>query len=182
MRAPLYSRYKKVKYAGITLERLLLIAIVAALTFFLIQTNSTDSNPLPEEISKSINFTVYVPPSDENAKYTLDKSKTSFQKESGVLSLIILTPKGNKVSTSQQIIPETFKDIPSYYPKLLTKLNEYAEFHTRYGTVTLTKPTELKGGQTAVSTAGGTLLFATPEKNMTEQEWKHFFDSLEVIR
>jgi hypothetical protein len=50
------------------------------------------------------------------------------------------------------------------------------------GTVKLTKPTELKGGQSAISRSGGTLLFAHPERNMTDTLWKDFFNSLEIVK
>jgi CxxC motif-containing protein (DUF1111 family) len=46
----------------------------------------------------------------------------------------------------------------------------------------LTHPKELSGGQSAVANKAGTLIFAKPSVNLTNDEWKDFFESLRILR
>jgi hypothetical protein len=131
------------------------------------------NSTLPANVASHINFTVYVPPNDIKQTYEIDRSSITYNKNTGVLTMTAIAP-GNKIYITEQAQPDTFSDIPQYYPQLLDRLHQYAEFQTAIGTVTLTHPTELNGGQSAVSKAGGTLTFAHPEHN--------FFDSLEIVK
>jgi hypothetical protein len=88
----------------------------------------------------------------------------------------------NKLYITEQNTPDPFNDIPQYYPTLLGKLNEYSEIQTSIGTVALTHPTELKGGQSAVSNTHGTLMFVRPQNNLSDSQWKNFFNSIDVIK
>ena len=65
---------------------------------------------------------------------------------------------------------------------MLTSLNEYNELQLGFGTVALTHPEELNGGQAAVANKAGTLIFAKPSTDLTDGEWGDFFGSLRIVR
>jgi hypothetical protein len=160
---------------------LILILIISTATIgFLVYQNSKVDSGIPKEILKKTAFTVFtIDPSDEI--WSLDKSITTYDKSAGVLTLHF-TNSSNKITATQQVTPDPFTDIPNYYSILLNKLFVYEEIQTSIGTVALTRPEELKGGQTAIINTSGTLMFYSPDKDLSSAQWKQFFTSLIVIK
>lgn len=133
-----------------------------------------------QRLIKETNFSFYYP-SDEEAEWVIDEDSMSFDRENQVL--ILNFHRGTtKLVLTQQAEPGSFVDIPTLYPKLLDKLHQYAEFQTAIGRVTLTRPEELKGKQSAVANLRGTLIFGNPDADLSETDWKAFFGSLESVR
>lgn len=130
---------------------------------------------IPTQISQKLSFPVYVP--DNNSTWNVDVAKTSYDQQSGVLSLYLENHTA-QITLTQQATPQVFSDVPQQYAKMLSTMNEYLEIQTSFGTVALTRPKELNGGQTAVVNKTGTLLFAKPNRDMSEDEWKNFFNNL----
>jgi hypothetical protein len=173
------TKQKRLRRKGFKYLLLVALTCVLASSLFFILSNQP-KNPLPKDVQKSINFVVYIPSVDKSI-YELDGSSITYSKKVGVLSFSAIS-KNNKITITQQAQPDTFTDIPLYYSQMLDKLHQYSEFTTGIGTVTLTHPNELNGGQSAVSKAGGTLLFAHPDKGLTDGEWKDFFNSVDVVK
>lgn len=156
-----------------------LLALIIVIVSSLALTKNSEDSPIPNEIMNKINFLVYYPNNEQT--WTTDESKTEFDTESGVL-LLNSNDQTATIILSQQSSPEVFNDVPDQYQRMLNTLNQYAEISTSFGTITLTKPAELKGGQSAVGNLNGTLLFAKPDRDLSMQEWENFFKSMEVIR
>lgn len=150
----------------------LLIVVVSSLLLFY------DKDPIiPAEIKKHITFQVYIPEKSN----LIQTESIKYDETQGILSFTAYRGN-NKLYFTQQSTPDPIKDIPQYYAALLGKLNEYSEFKSNIGTVTLTKPKELNGNQTAVINAHDTLMFIRPEANITDNEWKEFINSLIVYK
>ena len=81
---------------------------------------------------------------------------------------------------SEQATPQVFNDIPEYYPKLIEKLNGYSDFDSVLGKVSLTKPKELNGAQSAVFNGKGTLMFVRPNQSLSDDDWRQFFDQMTI--
>lgn len=132
-------------------------------------------------IQKKAGFTIFVPQEDKN-NWQLDKTSIAYDNNLGVLTFTMINPdKTNKIVMSQQTTPDPFKDIPNYNALFLSKLNEYKELNVPLGTVALTHPTELKGGQSAVANVRGTLMFLHPSSDLSEADWKTLFSSLSAL-
>lgn len=86
-----------------------------------------------------------------------------------------------KVVISEQPTPESFIDIPDVYTKMLESMNEYKKFELAIGVIHLTRPTDLKGKQSAVVNSKGTLLFASPKEDLTEDQWRRFFRTVDLV-
>lgn len=131
-------------------------------------------------VKKNIPFTVLVP-SDESL-ITLDKTSVKYDSTTKLLTYSgLINTNGAKLIFSQQPTPESFVDIPQAYEKLITSINQYSAFDSVQGKVYLTKPTELKGGTSAVMNTKGVLMFIKPTKDITEDEWKKLFNSLKIV-
>jgi hypothetical protein len=131
--------------------------------------------PLPETLMKQVNFLVLYPAPAQ--KYVLAPDKASYDQQAKVL-IFHATKPGIDLTISQQATPEQFTDIPEYFPKLVEKLNSYSGFDSLNGKVYLTRPTELKGQQSAVFNGKGTLMFVQPSRDLANDEWREFFNAL----
>jgi hypothetical protein len=136
-------------------------------------------SPIPKTITHKISYNIFIP--RINSAWQLDKTKTSYNADTGVITTE-LTSNGNKITMTQQNVPQTFKDVPTYYPALLNKLHEYSEIQTSIGTIALTRPEEFKGGQSAVANINNTLMFLHPASDLTDQQWTAFFNNLEILK
>lgn len=134
--------------------------------------------PVPAEVKRAVTSTLMVPQVRD-----VDVARESM-KYDGSLKLLTYTVSayGVKTVVSEQPTPENFIDIPQVYDKVVEGMNEYSKFDTDSGTVHLTRPKELNGKQTAVMNAKGTLMFVKPEKDLSDDQWRKFFGSLEVIK
>lgn len=131
------------------------------------------------------NFVIFYPgdTAKSNGTWQLQGNLTSYDKESGVLTLHAEQyGTGKQIVLNEQPTPGAFTDVPTQYSKMLTTLNEYNELQLGFGTVALTHPQELNGGQAAVANKAGTLIFAKPLTSLTDDEWQRFFESLRILR
>lgn len=132
-----------------------------------------------QQTQKKVGFTIFAPASD-NKTWQLDKENIEYDATAGVITLHILRD-ANKIVMSEQATPPPFTDIPNYNSIFLSKLNEYQELTVSLGTIELTHPTELKGGQSAVMNTRGTLMFLHPDTNLSDDDWKSVFNSLQTL-
>jgi hypothetical protein len=159
---------RAVVLGGATVVVVLVLAVALLLTH-------KQASPLPKTVTSRISFVVYYPSKEwqtASAQATYANSILRFTSERF----------GVQLSFSEQATPQVFNDVPQYYPSLLSKLNQYANLGTANGTVYLTKPKELQGGQTAVLNNSGTLLFVRPSQNMSSDEWRRLFNTMHVLK
>jgi hypothetical protein len=168
------QKLTKHKKPLIILIAILLIVLIGVGTALVISRNNSDKL-VPANIRQQISFIIYVPSPDwqtppDDMLYT--ESVLGFAS----------TQSGTSVSINEQATPDIFSEVPQYFPSLLDKLNRYASFDTANGTVYLTKPKELKGGQQAVLNSNGTLLFAHPNHPLTNDQWRRFFNTMQSVK
>lgn len=140
---------------------------------------------ISKQILNEANFTIFYPRVDEKSPsaWQLKKNRVSYDKNSGVLTLHVLQGStGREIVLNEQPVPGTFSDVPTQYSTMLNTLHEYNELQLGFGMVALTHPEELNGGQAAVANKAGTLIFAKPSANLTDDEWRAFFESLRILR
>ncbi len=161
------------KYLGV----LVLIGGLAGLGVVVYGLTVQYASPLPKEVAKKVTFPVLVALSDREAEFRLDPDTIEYVAADRML-IYTARMAGNKIVVTQQALPDAFVDIPNYYNKFLDVLHQYREVQTNVGVVTLTHPKELKGGQSAVKKTPTTLMFVRPDKELSDGEWRRFFDSL----
>jgi len=153
-----------------------LLFVLLALVIFGIWLLHRDADPIPRKVRKQISFSI-LEPQPKTAWY-LDPKSISYSTRTNVLTMTAKSSESS-LSINEQAQPDVFNDVPQYYSSLLNKLNQYDDLHTDIGTVTLTHPKELNGGQTAVLNLKQTLIFVKPSKNLSESQWKDFFNSMQ---
>lgn len=165
----------KIKNIFITI--LLLAAAALAVIYYL---QSHRSSIIPPEIDRQVSFVVFLPSS---ADYDVKIGSINFDSTEKVLGFEAVSKQdGSQLTFSEQAAPDTFTDIPQYYDKLVEAMGQYRQIDTYNGRVTLTKPAELNGKQTAVLNAKGTLMFVRPSRELSDDEWRKIFNNLEVLR
>lgn len=136
---------------------------------------------ISKDIQKKVGFTIFVPNKSDHA-WTIDSKKINYDEKIGVLyTTLYKAGTSNRITMTQQVLPSPFSDIPNYSAVFLGKLNQYSELNVAIGTVALTRPTELKGGQSAVLNVRGTLMFLHPDQNLGEDIWKDVFTTLQAL-
>jgi len=140
---------------------------------------------ISKQILSEANFTIFYPSIAAKTvnDWQFEKDLTTYDKSSGVLTLHSRQAStGKRIVLNEQPVPGAFTDVPTQYGKMLTTLNEYNELQLGFGTVALTRPIELNGGQAAVANKSGTLIFAKPSADLTDGEWQSFFEGLRIVR
>ena len=158
----------------------IVVIVVLALAGIVIFTQVKSEQIIPENIKKQLSFNVILPTGPETLK--IDKTSIKYSADEKLLVYEVNMEDGNKLVISEQPSPESFIDVPQSYDKLISSLQQYAAFDTQKGRVFLTKPENLKGGQTAVMNSSGVLLFIRPNKALTDDSWKQIFNDLEIVK
>lgn len=156
----------------------------AAVTYYLLHEKQKPTI-IDSQILENANFTMFYPGDAEQTAdgWVLQQERTNYDKTTGVLTLhTIQNGRNRSIILTEQSLPGVFNDIPSQYSKMLTTMNEYSELQTSFGAVALTRPKELNGGQAAVISKSGTLIFAKPSVDLTDDVWRDFFESLRIHR
>ena len=151
---------------------LLLVVVVSGLTIWLVP-----QSPVSRDIKKHVSFVIFVPGGD----WKVERSDVSYDPNKKVLT-INATNGGQKVTLNEQATPDPFNDIPGYYDKLVETLHSYAKIDTSIGKVNLTHPEELHGRQSAVSNNQGTLMFLSPNKDLSDDDWRRLFNTMRQVR
>jgi len=152
------------------------IAIVVGVKIFQVMSKT----PIPNDIKKNISFMVFYP-DHKKTGYSLVQDSFKYNPDSKVL-LFNADSADNQLVITEQATPDPFNDIPQYWPSFTSELNSYTEFDSSDGKVALTRPAELKGGQSAVFNGKGTLMFIHPKKDLSDDEWRKLFNNLKIIK
>lgn len=157
---------------------LLMVACAAAAVIFLSQFSG--SVPIPSDIKKQVKYKIIYPPADT----ITDKGSIEYKAEDDTLTFNAKTAGANVVIVEQPAPDSLSANGQVYFPAL--NVHPYAQFQSSVGPVALTKFWQVgsldPGGQTAILAAEGTMVLAKPDKDLTNAEWKDFFNSFKVSR
>lgn len=167
------------KTISVSLTVLFVIILIAAGGLLISKAIQKSHRIVPESIQKQLKFTVLWP--DNPSSALGDKSTIKYNAPEKLLTFIAHNSDGNNVTISEQPTPESFIDIPQSYDKLIESMLQYKSFDTPNGKVYLTHPKTLNGRQTAVMNARGVLLFAKPDKDISDDTWVQFFNNLKLL-
>lgn len=162
------------KQVSLALTGLVIIVLVAVVT----RHSLGSPNFLPTTIAKQVSYGVYYP--KDSGQLAVDSKSIVYNPKAAVLSFTAKLADNKLLNINQQATPQSFVDIPQAYDKLISSLQPYASFESLNGRVSLTHPKELQGSQSAVLNAKGTLLFARSNAELTENQWKQVFNSLQI--
>ena len=138
-----------------------------------------NNNPIPSSIRTKISFVIFY--SKASGNITANKKTIKYDGSTKIFSYLA-NYNHKRITVSEQAVPTGFIDIPATYTKFIDSLNQYSSVGSVYGNVALTQPKGLNGQQSAVMNADGTLLFAHPDSgNLSDDQWREFFNSLQMI-
>jgi hypothetical protein len=89
--------------------------------------------------------------------------------------------EGQVVTISEQPSPEVFGDVPDFYTKWLTSFGQYESFNSTVGSVNLARSAQLSPYSVAILNTKGTLLFAKPSINLSDDAWRRYFLALQTL-
>ena len=138
----------------------------------------SNNQPIPHRVLNQAAFGVWYPAANPLG-FKVDRGtvKYSVNGQDKLVTFVAHSPTNN-LSFTEQSVPDSFNDIPQLYDKIIEKLRAYSTFDSVNGTVSLTRPEELKGGQTAVMKAKGTMVFIRPDKDLSADDWRRLVNDL----
>jgi hypothetical protein len=134
--------------------------------------------PIPTPVKRQVTSTILIP---KISDAVVDRQSVKYDKSLKLLSYTAIV-YGVKTVVSEQPTPDSFVDIPQVYDKVVSSMGEYKTFEVDVGTVHLTRPKELNGKQAAVLNTKGTLLFAKPEQDLSDDQWRKLFGSFDILK
>lgn len=137
------------------------------------------TSPFSGNVKQQVSYVIFYPPKSAGLK--VDKSSINYNSSTKVLTFNA-TADGNQLAFSEQAAPDQFTDIPQYLPRLTQLLNTYTSFNSALGNVYLTRPSELKGSQSALFVGAGTMTFVHPRHDLSDDFWRRFFNTLSEVK
>lgn len=131
---------------------------------------------LPSAIRKQLSLTPLVP---RGPVVAIDRGSVTYSPASQVLTYNT-EAFGGRIVINEQPTPDYFTQTPGAYAELRKAMNEYQQLVTPAGTIYLTRPKDLGGRQIAILNTAGTLVFARPDSDLTNDQWRKFFASMAI--
>lgn len=158
-----------------------LLVIASSFAGYVIYGRLNNSQPILSQITdKKLTFPLFWPTKDSTI--TASKQSVKYDPSVKLISYNAITNNGVRLIITEQETPTSFSDIPQVFSKLVETMSQYGVFDSQNGTVYLTHPKELKGGQAAVMNSKGTLMFVKPITALDDDSWKVFFNSLQIAK
>ena len=132
---------------------------------------------IPPAMARQVSFVVGYPAAD----WKVDRGSFRFQADAGKVLTFTATRGDVELTVAEQPTPEPFKDIPNYMDKITTQMAEFASFDTAHGTVHLTRPQSAGSRQVAVVDYQGTLSFVRSSADLSQDDWRRYFNTLRTI-
>ena len=157
-----------------------ILVILGSLVSFAIYNQSHQSTSILSGITKRpLTFSLFWP--STQSQITPYKQSIKYDPTNKLITYNAKTASGAHLIITEQETPTSFNDIPQVYTQLLLSMSQYSSFDSQSGTVYLTHPKELNGGQAAVMNSKGTLIFIKPDKPMTDDNWHVLFNNLKIV-
>jgi hypothetical protein len=169
------------KFKKLRLQVMLMFIILILLgtgTFFGYHKWLISRTIIPLNIQRQLTFSVFWP--NNNSPVKANKNDLKYDPVAGLLSYTENT-KNISIVVSEQATPEAFTASQQVYNVFIQHLNQYETFNNSIGTVYLTHPKELNGGQTGIINTQGTLMFIKPSENLSDTTWRQIFNDLKTI-
>jgi hypothetical protein len=165
------------RQSGKNLYLMTAVLVLGLAVIFILVFQHKDKYTIPANIRSQLDFPVLFL-KNPTPKYALDIStiKYAAQPDSSKVFSFILLDQSNKVTISEQAYPEVL-----IYDKFTNSLNPYSEVGTLYGKVTLGRPKYAAGNQVAgFKYTDSTLIFARPQKPLSDDQWRTLINSLDI--
>lgn len=132
--------------------------------------------PVPPAIKRQLSFPVLYA---SGPNFSADRK--SFQYD-GNLKILTFRIKlfSTAATVTEQATPSQFSDFPDLYGKLVEHLGQYDQFDSLNGQVTLTKPKD--GHEAGVINTKGTLMFTRADADVSNDQWRQYYNQLVVAK
>lgn len=159
---------------------LIVLLVLSAVIFGGYLYFNRDTNPIPQQLRSQLTFSPFVIPSDSKDFPTSDYKFSPTEGELQILSYLIKF-QNNTVSVSEYPQPPEYTDIPDYKNQfLMSQINQYSSVSSSNGTIYLGKAVKQNNKQLALMIERGLLVFLSPDRELTDQQWRSLGDQFEI--
>lgn len=138
------------------------------------------SRPLfSHKIRQQVNFVILYPAN--SSVTTLDRKSIKYDSTEKILTYNASIGT-NQLIVTNQATPSNFTDIPQLFDKVIGGMHPYVTFDSSNGKVSLTRPPNTNNQQVAVLNNHGTLMFVRANHDLSEDQWRKFFNNLNELK
>lgn len=139
-----------------------------------------DTSPIPPQVRKQLTFSPFVIPVETKNYSTTNYNFSTAEEEVQILSYKI-NATGWVISISEYPQPPQFAEIPEYKSRFLDNVaKQYETVSTSSGTIYLGRAVKLNNKQLGVMLERGLLVFLSPDKDLSEDQWRKLGDQMEI--
>jgi len=153
----------------------LIIAILLTIHFW-----PAAPSPVPAAIKKQIEFSIIYP---DPRQYSNKPNQWSYDNKDSAVQFTVSKDKYNVVFTEEEV-PLAYQNDVAAYNRFVGSLKPSANFNVPLGTASITNFVTAGDyevvGKTGILNTHGTLLLAHPDTELTDDQWRSLFESLQV--
>lgn len=162
----------------VVLVLLVIILITVAIGGYLYF--NRDTNPIPKQLRSQLTFSPFVIPVNTKGHSTSDYEFNKTDDGTQILKYEIHF-ENNVIIISQYPQPPQFSEIPDFKNQWLNNTaQQYSSVSSSSGTIYLGRAVKQNNKQLAIMIERGLLVFLSPDKKLTEQQWRSLGDQLEI--
>lgn len=129
---------------------------------------------IPSSISRQVSFEIFVPSGADRKSVTYDSNAQ--------LLNFNIHADGTSIAFTEQATPGVIASSPTMLVNGFGRLKNETALATAIGTAYVGNNQTLNGQQTLGMNTQGTLLFARPNKNLTQAQWRKLFQFVTIIK
>ena len=137
-------------------------------------------SPVPANIQREAGFTIMYP---DPRGYSYKNAGWSYTPKDGSVSFTV-KKDGYSVAFNEQETPLAYQNDVASYNRFIGSLRPSANFDVPLGTVSITNFVTAGDyqvvGKTGILNAQNTLLLAHPDTDLTDNQWRELFESLQT--
>ncbi len=157
-------------------------ALLVAGGFTLAQVLKPKDNPVPASVSKQLDFTPLIVPSNLDTIKTTDYKVSTVEDGTQLLTYIIHIADAT-VTVSEYTQPSQFSDVPDFQDKFLENvIQKTTSISTASGTIILGQQAKQQNKQLAIMLERGLVVLMNPSKTLEQKQWRTIGDALDVIK
>lgn len=140
-----------------------------------------DTNPVPAKLRPQLSFSPFIIPTTSRSYTTSDYKFTTAEDKVEILSYNVHTKDTGTITVSEYTQPQEFSEIPEYKDRFLTNVaKQESTVQTSNGTIYLGRMNVQGNKQLAVMLERGLLVFMSPDKELSQAQWRSLGDQLEI--
>lgn len=165
-------RFNALKFRKYMIEAVVvgILAFLAFGTYSIVTHKPGEAKSVQATVETKIAYDVFIP---GGGKFSANPETLDYNTRTEIYSYMATRKDGVRIYVNEA--PDTQQNKNQFIPFIAKDAKKVV---TQFGTLDIAQPDQLKGGQAALGSIDGTLIFIRTEKPMLEADWQHLLNNL----